>query len=194
MIVSREMKNSGIEWIKDIPVSWTIKRIKCLFREVNERCVNGDDHTLLSVSEYYGIAPKSEKIQPDEFLTRAETLDGYKLCEKNDLIMNIMLAWKRALGISNYNGIVSPSYCVYRPIASLFPKYYHYLFRTDIYSSLFKQNSTGIMDSRLRLYPDKFLSLSCQFPNISEQKSISDYLDKKTFLIDQIIDETKKNH
>ncbi len=183
----REMKDSGIEWIGAIPEGWKVSRIKQLFSEVNERCENGENYTLLSVSEYYGVAPKSERISDDDMLTHAETLDGYKICKENDLVMNIMLAWKRALGVSEYTGIVSPAYCIYRGKQNMCAKYFHYLFRTDMYANLFKQYSTGIIDSRLRLYHDKFLALKCQVPPIDTQRCIADYLDRKCSQIDTII-------
>ena len=183
----REMKDSGIEWIGEIPEGWKISRIKQLFSEVIDRCENGENYTLLSVSEYYGVAPKSERISDDDMLTHAETLDGYKICKENDLVMNIMLAWKRALGVSEYTGIVSPAYCIYRGKQNMYAKYFHYLFRTDVYANLFKQYSTGIIDSRLRLYPDKFLALKCQVPPIDTQHRIADYLDRKCSQIDAII-------
>ena len=183
----REMKDSGIEWIGEIPEGWKISRIKQLFSEVNDRCENGENYTLLSVSEYYGVAPKSERISDDDMLTHAETLDGYKICKENDLVMNIMLAWKRALGVSKYTGIVSQAYCIYRAKQNMCAKYFHYLFRTDMYANLFKQYSTGIIDSRLRLYPDKFLALKCQVPPIDTQRRIADYLDRKCRQIDAII-------
>jgi len=145
----REMKASGIEWIGEIPVDWEVSRIKQLFSEVNDRCENSENYTLLSVSEYYGVALKSERISDDDMLTHAETLDGYKICKENDLVMNIMLAWKRAMGVSEYTGIVSPAYCIYRGKQNMCAKYFHYLFRTDMYANLFKQYSTGIIDSRL---------------------------------------------
>ena len=183
----REMKGSGIEWIGEIPEGWKISRIKQLFSEVNDRCENGENYTLLSVSEYYGVAPKSERISDDDMLTHAETLDGYKICKENDLVMNIMLAWKRALGVSKYTGIVSPAYCIYRAKQNMCAKYFHYLFRTDMYANLFKQYSTGIINSRLRLYSDKFLALKCQVPPIDTQRRIADYLDRKCRQIDAII-------
>lgn len=183
----REMKDSGIEWIGEIPEDWKVSRIKQLFSEVNDRCENGENYTLLSVSEYYGVAPKIERISDDDMLTHAETLDGYKICKENDLVMNIMLAWKRALGVSEYTGIVSPAYCIYRGKQNMCAKYFHYLFRTDIYANLFKQYSTGIIDSRLRLYPDKFLALKCQVPPIDTQHRIADYLHRKCSQIDAII-------
>ena len=185
--MARQMKDSGVEWIGQIPEDWEIVRIKQLFAEVDERCTKGNEYTLLSVSEYYGVSPKKDHLNEDDMLTRAETLDGYKICRKNDIVMNIMLAWKRALGVSEYVGIISPAYCVYRARQEVCAKYFHYLFRTDIYAELFKQNSTGIIDSRLRLYPDKFLALKCQVPPLEQQEKIVSYLDRKCAEIDAII-------
>lgn len=131
-----EMKDSGIECIESIPKNWTTERIKNLFLERNEKVDDAAPKELLSVSEYYGVAPRNEKINSDTVLVRAESLQGYKRCKKNDLVSNIMLAWKGAMGISQYRGVVSPSYCVYTPQEKIFPQYYHYLFRTDAYKGL----------------------------------------------------------
>lgn len=181
------MKNSGVEWIGEIPENWEVKRGKKLFFEINDRCKNPENYPLLSVSEYYGVAPKSEKIDEGDFITHAETLDGYKICQEGDIVQNIMLAWKRATGMSNYEGLISPAYCIYRPFKGVDSKYYHYLFRTDVYADLFKQFSTGIIDSRLRLYPAKFLSLKYAYPPKSTQQRIASYLDKKCSKIEETI-------
>lgn len=181
------MKNSGVEWIGEIPEDWEVKRGKELFFEINDRCKNSENYPLLSVSEYYGVAPKSEKIDEGDFITHAETLDGYKICQEGDIVQNIMLAWKRATGMSNYEGLISPAYCIYRPFKDVDSKYYHYLFRTDVYADLFKQFSTGIIDSRLRLYPAKFLSLKYAYPPKSTQQRIASYLDKKCSKIEETI-------
>ncbi len=170
-----------------------LPEIKTLFRERKEVTVNGDDdYDLLAVSEYYGVARKADVIKSDEFLTRAKSLTGYKVCRINDFAMNIMLAWKKAYGISSYNGIVSPSYAVFEPTMKYCTQYYHYLYRTTLYSGLFKSNSTGIIDSRLRLYPDVFLSLSSHYPPLPTQTRIAEYLDRKVALIDSIIEKTKQ--
>lgn len=181
------MKNSGVEWIGEIPEDWEVKRGKELFFEINDRCKNPENYPLLSVSEYYGVAPKSEKIDEGDFITHAETLDGYKICQEGDIVQNIMLAWKRATGMSNYEGLISPAYCIYRPFKGVDSKYYHYLFRTDVYADLFKQFSTVIIDSRLRLYPAKFLSLKYAYPPKSTQQHIASYLDKKCSKIEETI-------
>ena len=165
---------------------------KKLFYEINDRTLEEENLDLLSVSEYYGVGLRKEKKEEEDFLSRAETLDGYKKCNKFDIVMNIMLAWKRAIGVSRYDGIVSPAYCVYRKRSDkVNTNYYHYLFRTDLYADLFRRYSTGIIDSRLRLYPDKFFSLFSHFPPLLEQQAIADYLDRKSELIDSMIEKQK---
>lgn len=180
------MKYSGIPWIGDIPCSWNIERIKTIFKERTELSKDGSE-ILLSVSEYYGVATRSEIVSDGEFVSRAETLVGYKKCYVGDLVSNIMLAWKGSMGITEINGIVSPAYCVYEPSQRIYPKYYHYLFRTSLYTSIFRLYSKGIIDSRLRLYSPYFFDISAIIPSLSEQQKIASFLDKKCAEIEEMI-------
>ena len=155
-------KDSGVQWLGEIPEHWEIIRIKYLFKEINERSVYGNEE-LLSVSQYTGVTKKSDKIDDGELLTTASTLEGYKKVYKGDLVSNIMLAWNGSLGISPFDGITSPAYSIYRLLGKNDKRYFHYLLRTEIYKSEFKRNSSGVIESRLRLYTDDFfriLSLS----------------------------------
>lgn len=178
------------------PKGWRVARIKSLFTVRDERYVKAIDGQipLLSVSEYYGVADRSQKIGDDEILVRAKTLDGYKKCFDGDLVFNTMLAWKGALGICSQQGVVSPSYDVYKVIAphQAYPKFYHYLFRTEYYKSLFKSLSTGIIESRLRLYPAVFLQMDAPLPPYAEQKKIVVYLDPKVAVVNALISNQEK--
>ena len=186
-----ETKDSGIEWVGNIPAHWDVQKNKRLFVEVNNKCLATDNYTLLSVSEYYGVAPRNEKIKDGDFETRAESLNGYKICRKGDIVMNIMLAWKKATARTAYDGIVSPAYCVYRG-KGIETSYYHYVFRTNGCADYFGLHSTGIIDSRLRLYTDAFFNLNSPVPPIDEQKNIATYLDSKCEEIESIIAIKKK--
>ncbi|APV36706.1 restriction endonuclease subunit S [Acinetobacter soli] len=181
-----EYKDSGVEALGLIPKGWSILRGKFLFKEINERSESGEE-TLLSVSEYYGVKPREEKIADGDFLTRAESLEGYKKCYPNDLVMNIMLAWKRGLGVSKYEGIVSPAYSVFRFSEQVNSDYIHYLLRTEEYTKYFKTRSTGIIDSRLRLYPESFGDIFILFPTLEIQTQIANFLDYETAKIDTLI-------
>jgi len=181
-------QKSNIEWIDQIPEKWSVDRNKAIFYEIKQPSPTGKE-TLLSVSDKYGIRPRKEIIDEDDHLSNAETLVGYKKCKTGDLICNIMLAWKGAIGHSKWDGICSPAYNVYR-IKKENPKYFHYLFRTKLLRTQFKRFSTGIMDSRLRLYADEFFRLYSIIPPKDEQGIIVKYLEKKNREIDLMI---KKN-
>jgi len=184
------LKDSGVEWIGMIPEHWEVKRFKSIFSECKSVTETGQED-LLSVSEYYGIARRIDKMEEGEYESRAESLIGYKICKKDDLVINIMLAWKRGLGFSNYDGIVSPAYAVYRG-KNIVPHYFHYLMRTDMYVAEYKRNSKGIIDSRLRLYTDRFNNIIAIVPPLSEQQAIANYLDEKCAKIDAAIENIGK--
>jgi type I restriction enzyme S subunit len=179
-------KPSGVKWIGEIPEYWEVRRIKFLFKSIVEKSIDGSEE-LLSVSEKRGIVPRKELRDENEELTRSESLEGYLKVEVDDLVNNIMLMWKRGLGFSNYNGIVSPSYSVFRLNKPNIPSYWNYLLRTDLYITEYKRNSTGVIDSRLRLYDDSFGDIYSILPPLNEQIEIVQYLDEKTELIDKLI-------
>ena len=99
-----------------------------------------------------------------------------------------MLAWKRGLGVSKFEGIVSPAYSVFRFFESANPDYMHYLLLIDLYTGHFKTRSTGVIDSRLRLYPDSFFDTSLIVPPLPEQTQIAAFLDHETAKIDRLIE------
>lgn len=172
-----EMKDSGVEWIGEIPEHWEIKRSKFIFIEVNERSQKGEEE-LLSVSHMTGVTPRSEK---NIYMFMAEDYSGSKLCMKGDLVINTMWAWMGALGISNKLGIVSPSYGVYRQME---PKVFNSWFlenllRSENYIAEYNRISTGLHKSRLRLYPPMFFNLEMILPPKEEQ----DYIEKEVLKI-----------
>jgi len=163
-------------WLREFPAHWEVLRIKNLFQEMDSRSETGSEE-LLSVSHYTGVTLKRESLEnEDDHLTNAESLVGYKLVQQGDLVINIMLAWNGSLGISPYNGITSPAYCVYRIKGDNNPEYFGYLFTTNLFKAEFRRHSTGIIDSRLRLYSDKFFSIFTVVPPKDEQDEIVQYI------------------
>ncbi len=178
-------KDSGVEWIGQIPEHWEITKNKYLFEEVNIRSKGGEED-LLSVSQYTGVSLKKDKVEENGLLTNAESLEGYKVVKTGNLVINIMLAWNGSLGVSQYNGIVSPAYDVFS-LKDYCSQYFHYLLRTEIYKAEYKRKSTGVVESRLRLYSDSFFSITGIVPPLLEQKQIAKFLDQKNLEIDQAI-------
>ena len=182
-----DYKPAGLPWLAQVPAHWEVKRNKYLFRERDARSQTGAEE-LLTVSQYTGITKRADRRKhTEELLTTAASLVGYKLVDRHDLVINIMLAWNGSLGISDFNGIVSPAYCVYKPTSTDDPRYFHYLFRTPLYKAMYKAVSTGVVDSRLRLYSDKFFALPALLPPLPEQQRIVAFLDGKTRQIARLL-------
>ena len=153
-----------------IPAHWQVIQNKRLFCERVEHTETGTE-TLLSVSKHYGVKPSAELTEDEQFATikPALSLIGYKVVRKNDLVMNIMRARNGSYGISAYDGIVSPAYCIYYTTKECNVKYLHYFLRTPHVKSLFEAYSSGIAEHRRRLYPEDFLRLKSVLPPIAEQ-------------------------
>ena len=164
-----EMKESGVEWIGRIPKHWEVRRGKFLFRVVNEYSTTGQEE-LLTVSDRTGITPRCMK---NVNMFMSESLIGYKKCQKGDICSNIMWMWHGAVGVTEYNGVISPSYGVYRQIAVNYDnKYLDYMLRLPRLVEVYGICSTGLTESRLRLYPDDFMNIQFFIPPVEEQKSI----------------------
>ncbi|MBK9642876.1 MAG: restriction endonuclease subunit S [Saprospiraceae bacterium] len=169
------------------PAHWQVLRIKNIFSEIEDRSTSGNEE-LLSVSHYTGITLKRDSLEnEDDFISNAETLEGYKRVAKGDLVINIMLAWNGSLGISPFDGITSPAYCVYRTKENNNPEYFGYLFATNLLKTEFRKKSTGIIDSRLRLYSDKFFSIFSVVPPVEEQNQIVEYIKTQSLKINHFI-------
>lgn len=170
--------------VRSYPSRWPLYRGKRLFRVIDERSATGDEE-LLSVSHLTGITPRSQK---NVTMFQSESLIGYKICQIGDIAANTMWAWQGAIGVSNYAGVVSPAYNVYRQKDAYYhPKYLDMLLRephlVDVYHSL----STGIRSSRLRLYPEVFLTIDFPVPPRAEQDQIVRFLAWKVSEINKLI-------
>ena len=103
-----------------------------------------------------------------------------------------MLAWLGGLGVSDYDGLVSPAYCIYKICNDSNPKYLHYLYKTPLYLAEFARHSSGVVPSRWRMYTDDFGQVISLLPPKKEQDAIVDYLDEKMAKIDAAIAQQQK--
>lgn len=178
-----KMKATNIPWLPEIPEHWTVKPIRAILRENNEKTETGDEE-LLSLSQYTGISRKRDAGKTGMF--EAESTIGYKKVHPGQFVMNIMLAWNGSYAVSGLEGIISPAYCVFDFISNDNKMYYNYLWRLGVYQGAFKTESRGIIDSRLRLYPNKFLPFPTICPPLEEQDSIVNYINEKVVKIDTL--------
>lgn len=177
-------KDSGVDWLGEIPSDWELLKVKNIFRLVMKFAPKNNDCELLSVYTDIGVKPRKEL---EERGNRATTTDGYLIVEKGDIVVNKLLAWMGAIGLSDYDGVTSPAYDILKPKIPIEGIFYHLLFRSSQCTSELRRYSRGIMDMRLRLYFDKFGDVVVPYPNIEVQKKIVSFLAKKTTQIDQAI-------
>ena len=173
------VQETGVGWLGKIPQTWNVKRVKYLFRLITDAAPEGNEYELLALYTDIGVRPRKEL---EARGNRASTTDGYWTVRRGDLVVNKLLAWMGAFGVSAYDGVTSPAYDVLRPLPAIDSMYYHYLFRCGICFPEFRRRSTGIMDMRLRLYFDQFGDMPVPVPPVDEQRAI----------VTQIVAETRK--
>lgn len=188
MAVYELMKDSKLPWIGAIPSHWHIIRIKELMQNVSEK--NHPNATVLSLYREYGILPKDSR--DDNYNVTSLDTASYKFVRIGELVINKMKAWQGSLGVSDYEGIVSPAYYVCRfTSGKINTKYFHYLIRCKAYAQEFERLSTGMRVGQWDLGIDDFMCTPAIIPPIDEQSAITSYLDNQCAKIDSLIAEAK---
>ena len=184
----REMKDSGIEWIGQIPLDWKVDKIKYHLKRNEPK--NPGNAIVLSVYRDYGVIPKDSR--DDNHNVTSEDTSKYKYVKKGQLVINKMKAWQGSLAVSDYNGIVSPAYFIYDFTDEEYNhKYFHYLVRS-CYKEEFKRISGGIREGQWDLSPEAFANTLALLPPLVEQKYIANYLDIQCSEIDATAEDIQK--
>lgn len=176
------MKDSGIPWIGQIPAHWTMMRIKNLLEESKIKSIDGHEQSL-SLSKSAGVIPYEEK---ENRTMQSASLVGAKVVQCGDVVFNRFKA--RLFAISNYDGVVSPDYAVYKGKGRANLNYLVSLFGTEMYRAAFDRKASGIGDGFSRLYTADLFSMYAIFPPIEEQNEIVKYIALKTNQIDSMIE------
>ena len=179
MMANREMKNSGIPWIGDIPIGWEIDTIGNLYTLRNEK-VSDKDYPPLSVTKM-GIVPQLE--------TAAKTDDGdnRKLVRVGDFAINSRSDRRGSCGISAYDGSVSLINTVITPREQMNPRFYNWLFHSELFADEFYKWGHGIVDDLWTTRWQEMKRISIVAPSLEEQQKIASFLDRKCAEIDEII-------
>ncbi len=182
-----EYKDSGIEWLHEVPSHWKTIPVGRCYRRLKRTGFENEE--LLSVYRDYGVIPKSSR--DDNNNKPSDNLSPYQLVCKNNLVMNKMKAWQGSIAISKYRGIVSPAYFVYEPLnyteSLVYPEYVHYLLRHPIYITQYLSRSKGIRVNQWDLDPEEFQGIELLLPEKDEQIRIIRFLDHETAKIDTLI-------
>ena len=183
-----EYKDSGVAWLGEVPSHWDVVPLWTLFRRTKR--TGFPDEELLSVYRDYGVLVTSSR--DDNFNKASEDLGVYQFVNQGDLVINKMKAWQGSVGISGFRGIVSPAYFVFEPLHSMSSRYLHFLFRSEVYFSVYMAMSKGIRINQWDLDPQSHSRLSVLLPPIVEQGAIAAFLDYETAKIDALIAEQEK--
>ncbi|GHU92381.1 type I restriction endonuclease [Spirochaetia bacterium] len=186
----KDYQDTTYDWLPKVPLHWNKKTLRSITKLSDKRLGENKQAELLSVYREYGVIQK--KSRDDNHNVESENLANYKYVEKGDLVMNKMKMWQGSLGISEYNGIVSPAYIVCKLITDANLKYLQYLLRSPAFKTYYNRVSYGIRVGQWDMHYDDFKSLMLFLPSLSEQDQIVRFLDWKVSMINAYIKAKKK--
>lgn len=181
--MAREMKDSGIEWIGEIPADWNIVRIGTQYTERK---------TKVSDTEYPPLSVTMKGIVP-QLATAAKTdaHDDRKLVCKGDFAINSRSDRRGSCGISAYDGSVSLINTILCPRDEMNPEYYDWLFHSTMFSDEFYKWGHGIVDDLWTTNWQDMKRIFIPEPALEEQAKIAEQLNIICAEIDLVIEQTK---
>lgn len=178
IIFNNSNDSSLSDWYDNIPRNSIEIKIKNIFKLRDERNhLTENEVELLSLYSKIGIIRNKDVKKTAG--NKNTTVENYKNVCEQDIVVNIMLCWMGAIGVSRYNGVTSPAYDVYKPdLTKVVPEYYHYLFRTNKFKSELYKNGKGIVLMKWRVYSEKFCNIVVPLPEIEEQRRVLNLIKK----------------
>ncbi|MGN0547024.1 MAG: restriction endonuclease subunit S [Acutalibacteraceae bacterium] len=183
---NRPMKDSGIEWIKKIPLEWNGINPKALFEQRKEKAKQGERQ--LTASQQYGVIYQEEymKITGSKVVTVEKDFEILKHVEAGDFVIS-MRSFQGGLEYSEKTGSISSAYVMLIPNNKcVFPRYFRWLFKSLLYINALQSTSNMVRDGQAMRYSN-FAQVRLYTVPLDEQKEIADYLDKKCSEIDELI-------
>lgn len=182
-----EYKDSGVQWLGEIPGHWGCVQNRFIFKE-NVRFPQEND-TPLSLSQVDGLIPTDDM---KESSLKTSSYDNWKRVHIDDIVLNRFKAHLGVLFASKYIGMVSFHYGVFEMIRPIIPKYYEYMFHSDQFRLILGFASKGMTVGLQNLGNADFYNLKSLYPPIEEQHSIVSYLDDKCGKIDKMLEGKQK--
>ena len=178
-------KDSGTEWLGDIPRHWIVEKGKWIFKK-ESRPIQSDDEVITCFRDGQVTLRKNRKT--DGFTNALQEIGYQRVC-KGDLVIHAMDAFAGAIGVSDSYGKSSPVYSVCTPLKSnsVDPAYYAYLLRDLALSGVIVSLAKGIRERSTDFRFNDFGGLHLSIPPLEEQQEIVAFLNKKTAQIDQAI-------
>ena len=182
----REMKDSGIDWIGQIPKGWELRRAKTLFTQRNSK--GNEIEVLLSPTQKYGVVPQSQ-LEGVVQVKEDTNLQMFKTVHKGDFVISLR-SFQGGFEYSLYEGVCSPAYQVFYPTSPICDTYYRYLFKSQSFISKMNNLTVGIREGKNIQYVD-FANSQIQVPPLAEQERIAAFLDAECAKIDAVLEKTR---
>ncbi|MEN8992731.1 restriction endonuclease subunit S [Avibacterium paragallinarum] len=178
-------KDSGVDWIGEIPNHWCVEKSKWLFSLRKEKALKNEEQ--LTASQKYGMIPQNEFMALEgRRVTQVEfNSEILKHVEKGDFVIS-MRSFQGGLEYSEYTGSVSSAYVALKPITGIFSLFFKYLFKSQRYIEALQSTSNLVRDGQALRY-DNFCMVDLFLPPIEEQMKIANFLNQRIIDIDQAI-------
>lgn len=180
------MKDSGTAWIDTMPSHWALIPAKYMFHNSDLRRI-GDD-VLLTSSQKYGIISQTDYMEREnaKIVLANQGIEDWKHVEPYDFVISLR-SFQGGLEMSEITGCITWHYVVLKASRAIVPKYYKWLFKSQLYITALQRTCNFIRDGQdLRF--SNFSKVPLPEPPIEEQQAIASYLETKCAEIDAIID------
>lgn len=186
--MARKMKDSGIEWIGEIPEGWEVLAHKYIMHKEKSICehYSGEDVISLTLN---GVVKRDLENPSGKMPT---TFDGYQFVDPNDLLLCLfdIDVTPRCVGLVKDYGVTSPAYSRFKIHSGFCNAYYNYLLRFIDDEKVFVHLSKNLRSS---LTESDFGAIKTIVPPKAEQQRIADYLDNRTFEIDTLLSKARSS-
>ena len=189
-------KDSGVDWLREIPSDWDLVPLRAIFRFRNEKNNPVITENILSLSIAKGVTGYDDENRGGN--KRKDDITAYKIARPNDIVLNSMNVIVGAVGVSKYFGAISPVYYALYAFNDLgYVPYFNWIFQNTGFQKgllkygkgiLIKLGEEGKMNTiRMKISQDDLKVLQFPLPNFEKQTKIANFLDQKTAQIDQAI-------
>ena len=187
----REMKDSGIEWIGEIPINWQAVNPRRLFAQRKDRAKKGMEQ--YTASQKYGVISQKDYMNRigGSIVTVQKDFDILKMVCKGDFVIH-MRSFQGGLEYSEHTGSISSAYVMLIPQKNAGEcRYFKWLFKSASYINALQSTSNLIRDGQAMRYSN-FIQIIIPYPPLVEQQQIADYLDTKCSEIDATAEDIQK--
>lgn len=190
--MARKMKDSGIEWIGEIPEGWRTINPKALFTQRKDKAQKGERQ--LTSSQQYGILYQDDymELTGSKVVTVEKDFDILKHVEAGDFVIS-MRSFQGGLEYSTNSGAISSAYVMLVPNLELvYPRFYRWLLKSSVYIDALQRTTNMVRDGQAMRYSN-FAQVRLFTLPLDEQKSRADFLDLECSSIDKILFKTRSS-